>query len=131
MGLVYQNGITVDTGSGAIVGVGNLTGNGAGNTQNTLPSPGGGGGTVLAETLGWTPTAASGTVINGQSISATDTNLAAYQAQVAYQAGQTVDYSKVPLGGFVPGGDRGAWGEDRGGSLRSHRPERERARTTS
>lgn len=93
MALVYQNGITVNTATGAIVGVGNKTGDGKGNYQNS--------GAVQESSK-------PNITVNGQIISGSDPNYDAYKAQQAVQSGQKVASSEIPLGGYVPGGDRSA-----------------------
>lgn len=91
MAIVYQDGITVNTSTGQILGVGNLTGNGQGNNQNS----------------GAVKTSSKPTItVNGQRISGNDPNYDAYAAQNALDSGQKLASSQIPLGGYVPGGDR-------------------------
>jgi hypothetical protein len=92
MALIYQDGVTIDDVTRKVVGVGNLTGDNKGNYQNT--------GTVAPQSVIQSPT--------GQNISSLDPSYNAYNAQNKLAEGNKLTSSQIPLGGYVPEGDRNA-----------------------
>lgn len=87
MPLTFQDGFTKDSITGQVIGVGDLTGGGIPASSNGNPNI---------------------TLPGGQIISGSDPNYGAYAAQQATMSGSQLTSSQIPIGGYVPGGNRSA-----------------------